>query len=282
MPQFCDVALAVPLDATFTYRISEGQAPVVGGRVIVPFREKKLSGIVVRLHDEEPKYKLKQVASVLDAEPVLSAHLLALGEWIASYYIAPLGEVYRTMLPLGAEFRQATGFRITERGSEALYESATIGSSRRSKAEPEQQMAEYAVLDYLAEGELVREETIRSATGATKQMLRSMSAKKWIAREDLSSVRDARRVVKFAVLASAAELQVPPLGLKPSVGMTAESEKPLKAQKPCCARREAAQAECESAGDCRLPENTSGRAAVDEIRELAVPRTTLQTLVKRG
>jgi len=247
MPQFCDVALAVPLDANFTYRIGEGQSPVVGGRVVVPFREKKLSGIVVRLHDEEPKYKLKQVASVLDSEPVLSEHLLALGEWIASYYIAPLGEVYRTMLPLGAEFRQATGYRITERGSEALYESATIGSSRRSKAEPEQQMAEYAVLDYLAEGELVREETIRSATGATKQMLRAMAAKKWIAREDLSSVRDARRVVKFAVLGEVA-------------GKLNANQQAI----------------------VDFLKSKSGRAAVDEIRELSVPKTTLQTLVKRG
>jgi primosomal protein N' (replication factor Y) len=247
MPHFCDVVLAVPLDANFTYRVGEGQSPVVGGRVIVPFREKKLSGIVVRLHDEEPKYKLKQIASVLDAEPVLDAHLLALGEWIASYYIAPLGEVYRTMLPLGAEFRQATGYRITERGSEALYESATIGSSRRSKAEPEQQMAEYAVLDYLAEGELVREETIRSATGATRQMLRALVAKKWIAREDLSSVRDARRVVKFAVFR--------------------EVEGKLNANQQAI---------------IDFLKSRSGRASVDEIRTLAVPRTTLQTLIKRS
>jgi primosomal protein N' (replication factor Y) len=247
MPQFCDVALAVPLDASFTYRIGEGQSPVVGGRVIVPFREKKLSGIVVRLHDQEPKYKLKQIASVLDSEPVLSEHLLALGEWIASYYIAPLGEVYRTMLPLGAEFRQATGYRITERGSEALYESATVGSSRRSKADPEQQMAEYAVLDYLAEGELVREETIRSATGATRQILRSMVAKKWIAREDLSSVRDARRVVKFAVLG--------------------EVEGKLNPNQQAIVD---------------FLKSRTGRAAVDDIRTLAVPKTTLQTLVKRG
>ena len=47
MPQFCDVAVPVPLDATFTYRIPEDSPePVVGGRVIVPFREQRLSGIV--------------------------------------------------------------------------------------------------------------------------------------------------------------------------------------------------------------------------------------------
>lgn len=264
MPQFCDVALPVPLDATFTYRIGEGQAPVVGGRVIVPFREKKLSGVVTRLHDEEPKYKLKQVAAVLDAEPVLDAHLRALGEWIASYYIAPLGEVYRAMLPLGAEFRQATGYRITERGSEALYESATVGSSRRSKAEPEQQMVEYAVLDYLAEGELVREPAIRSATGASRQVLRGLVAKKWIEREDLSSVRDARRVVKIAVLTSGAETRS---STAHDAGVNARSTSKLNANQQAIVE---------------FLKSRSGRAPVEDLRELEVPRTTLQTLVKRG
>jgi primosomal protein N' (replication factor Y) (superfamily II helicase) len=274
MSQFCDVALPVPLDANFTYRIPEGQLPVVGGRVIVPFRTTKLIGIVVRLHDEEPNYKLKNVGLVLDSEPVLDVHLIALGEWIANYYIAPLGEVLRTMLPLGAEFRKATGYRITERGSEALYESATLGSSRRSKAEPEQQMAEYAILDYLAEGELVREETIRSATGATKQLLRSLAAKKWIAREDLSGVRDARRVVKIAVLTSAAKADSP-AGLNgtaeavPLQCDTGEEEKSRKLN----ANQQAIVAFLNS---------RSGRTPVDDIRQLAVPRTTLETLVKRG
>ncbi|MDT8068866.1 MAG: primosomal protein N' [Terriglobia bacterium] len=247
MPQFCDVALPVPLDANFTYRIPPGLSPVVGARVIVPFRTTKLIGIVVRLHDEEPKYKLKNIGLVLDSEPVLDAHLISLGEWIASYYIAPLGEVLRTMLPLGAEFRKATGYRITERGSEALYESATLGSSRRSKSSPEHQITEYAVLDYLAEGELVREDTIRSATGATKQLLRSLTSKKWIAREDLSGVRDARRVVKIAVLV--------------------EVKGKLNANQQTI---------------IDFLQSRSARTPVDELRQLAVPRTTLQTLVKRG
>ncbi len=247
MPQFCDVALPVPLDATFTYRIGEGQSPVIGGRVIVPFREKKLSGIVVRLHDDEPTYKLKQVSAVLDPEPVLDQRLLELGEWIANYYLAPLGEVYRTMLPLSAEFRQASGYRISERGTEALYESATSGSSRRSKLSAGEQDLEYAVLDYLAEGELIREESIRSATGATKQVLRAMAAKKWITREDLSGVRDARRVVKIAVLEKVE-------------GKLNANQKTI----------------------IDFLQSREGRAPVENVRELQVPSSTLQTLVKRG
>jgi len=205
---YCDVALPVPLDIIFTYEAGDLE-PIVGGRVVVPFgkgAEKKLSGIVTRVHHEPPATrKLKRVLQVLDTAPVFDENLLALGRWIAQYYLAPLGEVYRTMLPLQAEFRQAFGYRITELGAEALYDSADAGSSRRSQKDPEHLMNEYAVLDALAEGELVREERLRSAAGATREVLRALRQKKWIVREDLSGARDARRLVKFVVLRDAAD-----------------------------------------------------------------------------
>jgi len=53
MPEFCDVALPVPLDMVFTYRVSAEATPVVGGRVLVPFRQQRLTGIVVELHDRK-------------------------------------------------------------------------------------------------------------------------------------------------------------------------------------------------------------------------------------
>ena len=147
--QFCDVALPVPLDTSFTYKV-DGAPVVAGGRVIVPFREKRLQGIVLRLHDEAPSahVKLKSVIAALDSTPVLDESLLALGAWIARYYLAPLGEVYRGMLPLAAEFKQVIAYSITERGTEALYQSAAVGSSKRSHLAPEQQMAEYVGLKW--------------------------------------------------------------------------------------------------------------------------------------
>jgi primosomal protein N' (replication factor Y) len=204
---FCDVALPVPLDATFTYEAG-ALDPVVGGRVVVPFgrgAEKKLSGIVTRIHREPPATtrNIKRILQVLDTLPVLDESLLALGRWIAQYYLAPVGEVYRSMLPLQAEFRQAFGYRITELGTEALYQSADIGSSRRSQKDPDHQMSEYAVLDALAEADLMREERLRTAIGATREVLRTLLQKKWIVREDLSGVRDARRLAKIVVLREA-------------------------------------------------------------------------------
>src|SRR3569832_1241422 len=123
MPLFADVALPVPLDATFTYVIADAQ-PVVGGRVLVPFGQgqgKTLSGIVTRLHDEKPPAKvIKRIAQVIDSEPVIDEKLIALGRWIAGYYMAPIGEVLQTMLPLRAEFRQQFGYVISELGTEEL------------------------------------------------------------------------------------------------------------------------------------------------------------------
>ena len=111
MSDFCDVAVPVPLDATFTYRVGETE-PVVGGRVLVPFRAERMVGVVIKLHDNAPqshdidkKIQIKTVIAALDSEPVLDAGLLKLGEWIAQYYIAPVGEVFRSMLPLTAEVK---------------------------------------------------------------------------------------------------------------------------------------------------------------------------------
>ncbi|MGB7200271.1 MAG: primosomal protein N', partial [Acidobacteriaceae bacterium] len=104
MPLFCDVALPVPVDCVFTYAVERGD-PVVGGRVLVPFRREQLQGVVVAVHDRAPANHssdsaenispatIRPILRVLDQEPVLSGHLLQLGAWIAEYYLAPLGEV---------------------------------------------------------------------------------------------------------------------------------------------------------------------------------------------
>src|SRR6266581_1489246 len=193
MPEFCDVALPVPLDTAFTYHVSDGLEPVVGGRVLVPFRQKRISGIVVEIHDRKPAVKTKGVLNVLDSAPVLDEQLMRLAKWIADYYLAPLGEVFRTMLPLSAEFKRAIAYRIAEEGQQALHLAGISGSSARSRRTPEDQLAEFRILDYLAERGMVKEETLRSAARVAKAVLAGMVRKKWILREDLSGTRDAAR-----------------------------------------------------------------------------------------
>jgi len=158
MGLFCDVALPVPLDQLFTYAVNgatSGSGPVVGARVLVPFSGQKLMGVVVRVHEDAPAegFEIKPVQQVLDEAALLPDELMKLAEWIASYYVAPLGEVLRGMLPLAAEVKRHFSYRIAEAGRKVLYEGAEKGSSRRSKLTVEEQNREYAVLNYLEGGE---------------------------------------------------------------------------------------------------------------------------------
>src|SRR5271169_3543925 len=125
MPAYCEVALPVPLDRTFTYAIRDGQRPQRGARVIVPFRNEKLIGIVTGLSAlASPDFEVRYLEAVLDEdEPLLSEPLLSLGEWMAQYYLAPLGEVLRGMLPLMAEVRRVVYYRITDLGRDVLARS---------------------------------------------------------------------------------------------------------------------------------------------------------------
>src|SRR5437763_12411722 len=206
MPIFCDVAVPVPLDATFTYRLGDTE-PVIGGRVLVPFRAERMVGVVTKLHDVAPqshdknkKIQIKTVITALDSEPVLDSGLLKLGEWIAQYYIAPIGEVFRSMLPLAAEVKKQIVYRIAVAGHEALAASADIGSSLRSRRSEAEQDLEYKALDYLAQRDSASAGSLRAAVEIPKSLLLGMVRKKWILREDASSVRDARRTISIAVL----------------------------------------------------------------------------------
>src|SRR5437879_11418054 len=135
----------------------------------------------------------------LDSDPVRTPPLMRLGKWIADYYLAPLGEVLRTMLPLGAEFKRMISYRIAEAGHLALHEAGMSGSSSRSRKTPDDQLAEFRVLDYLSERDEVKEESLRAATRVSKSVLTGMVRKTWILREDDSSARAASRAGKGAV-----------------------------------------------------------------------------------
>src|ERR1700739_3800842 len=195
MSEFCEVAVPMPLDMVFTYRVPADTTPVIGGRVLGAVRQQRMTGVVCELHDRTPPVTTKNVLAVLDAAPVLDDQLLHLGRWIADYYLAPLGEVFRTMLPLNAEFKRSIGYRLTEEGQMALHLAGMSGSSARSKRTPEEQAAEFRVLDQLAasDWELIREGSLRSATHASRRVLEGMVRKKWLVREDISAAQDATR-----------------------------------------------------------------------------------------
>jgi primosomal protein N' (replication factor Y) len=254
---FCDVALPVPLDRTFTYLVGELQ-PAVGARVLVPFGGQRLMGVVVRVHDVVPGegVEVKAVQTVMDEGALLDGAMLRLAAWVAEYYCAPLGEVLRGMLPLAAEVKRQWMYRIGAAGRRVLYEGAAKGASRRSKLTPEEQNREYAVLNYLENGEAAKVGALRSATGANRRLLEGMVKKKWLEREAVAEERDAKRVVRVAVVSD-------PLSVVSEGRLPKLNENQL-----------AVMAELAAVG---------GRLAVRELKvRLDVPESTLGTLVKRG
>src|SRR6202045_622530 len=128
---FCNVALAVPLRTTFTYEVPEQLRAAVqpGTRVLVPFRQKSLVGVVVDLPERAPaKAKIREITRVLDVIPALTPSLIELGHWIAGYYLAPVGEVFRAMLPPATELRTQQQITITAAGRERVDStSPTLG-----------------------------------------------------------------------------------------------------------------------------------------------------------
>jgi primosomal protein N' (replication factor Y) (superfamily II helicase) len=267
MPSFCEVALPVPLDRTFTYAVPDFEQPARGARVIAPFRNEKLIGVVTAIGVAEPtEFEAKRLEAVLDDEPLLGENLLELAEWIAGYYLAPLGEVLRTMLPLMAEVRRTVYYRITDTGRDLLASSLDgdggklqSHSSNKRRSMNGAQLVDGApgvdergtqrrVLEQLAAGERVKVSTLRTATSASLQVLALMLRRKWIARETSAVERDARRTERFAVLVPDTRL---PVLTKLQQAILAE-----------------------------LAAN-GGELPLAELRKKELPSSTLQTLVKR-
>lgn len=101
---YVDVILPLPLEGTFTYSVPESMVAQVrmGVRVLVPLgRSKTYTAMAVRLHSEKPEFETRPIIQVIDAEPVLIEQQLHLWQWISTYYMSPIGDVFKAALPAG-------------------------------------------------------------------------------------------------------------------------------------------------------------------------------------
>lgn len=109
---YVDVLLPLPLEGLFTYAVPEEMEAQVrfGVRLVVPLgRSKTYVAIAVKIHGQQPEFKVKPVLEVMDEEPILTESQFNLWRWIADYYMSPLGEVYNAAMPLGLKLRD--GFK---------------------------------------------------------------------------------------------------------------------------------------------------------------------------
>lgn len=101
---YVDVILPLPLEGTFTYSVPEPMVAQVrmGVRVLVPLgRSKTYTAMAMRLHSEKPEFETRPIIQVIDAEPVLIEQQLHLWQWISTYYMSPIGDVFKAALPAG-------------------------------------------------------------------------------------------------------------------------------------------------------------------------------------
>ncbi len=109
---FADIILPFPLGKPFTYAIPENvkQFTQPLHRVVVPFGKKRLySGIVVNIHENRPTgIEVKPILDVLDEFPVINPVQLKFWQWMASYYMCTVGEVFKAALPSGLKLESET------------------------------------------------------------------------------------------------------------------------------------------------------------------------------
>jgi primosomal protein N' (replication factor Y) len=182
---YCDVSLPVPLDQPFTYSLPETLRHRVkpGSRILVPFGPRKLTGVILRCHDDRPEVPTRDALRLLDSTPVLSAELLALGRWISGYYCAPLGDVLRGMLPLASEIRRGKVWTLTDAGRDAARQ-LLLDSSPDDPVAQVLRMLEKRPLSaaYLAK-----------ALPMGDKVIRALERKRFIVAEDVQTERDPLR-----------------------------------------------------------------------------------------
>jgi primosomal protein N' (replication factor Y) (superfamily II helicase) len=193
-PLFCDVSLPIPLDQTFTYALPETLRPRVqtGSRVLAPFGNRKLSGVVLRTHDESPPSAAKLVLKLLDEEPVLDEKMLKLGRWIADYYCAPLGETLRAMTPLSGEIRHGKVYSLSHAGHEAARQ-LHLGTTHLDDPTLE--------LLRMLEARPLSGTYLKQKIATAPAILKALEKKGFLQTEDIAAERDPLR-------ASAARLRV--------------------------------------------------------------------------
>jgi primosomal protein N' (replication factor Y) len=95
-----EVALPLPVQSTFTYRVPAAlPLPERGARVVAPFGPRRVIGVVTGAAKETDERELKDVLDVLDEAPLVTPPLLDLAAWMADHYLAPPGECYRLVMP---------------------------------------------------------------------------------------------------------------------------------------------------------------------------------------
>jgi primosomal protein N' (replication factor Y) len=121
-----------PLSLAFHYSIPPTlrEKVAIGQLVQVPFGPRRLQGIVVGLPDRAPVPETRDIEEIVDPEPVLLPVQIKLARWISDYYLAPLIDCLRLMLPPGLEQRAELTVELSELANQRISEDLTPEQQR--------------------------------------------------------------------------------------------------------------------------------------------------------
>lgn len=204
--RFCDVALPVPLRTAFTYAIPAhlADAEIIGSRVVVPFRNRAMVGVAVSFATApRDETKIKEIVEIVDAIPALTPELFRLGEWISHYYVAPIGETLRSMLPPLAELRGQREFILTGHGRafhDAMKERGPLDAAEAADWETLELLdfakdaVSSAKIKRIAGGEAAVDRLVRRGIIASRERIerRAERVQKIVAWNDSAAAADAK------------------------------------------------------------------------------------------
>ena len=194
---YVEVILPLPLDGTFTYSVPDTLAPQVrmGVRVVVPLgRSKTYTAMAVRTHNDKPEFDTRDIIQVVDDSPVLPERQLRLWQWISTYYMCALGDVFKAALPAGLKaedgYRPKTVRCVTLPSNLRTEHSLHIAMTALTRALKQQQtfckyleLSHWDQIDGETPPEHIQEvacDELQNAANASDAILRQLTSRRFL------------------------------------------------------------------------------------------------------
>ena len=194
---YVEVILPLPLDGTFTYSVPDTLAPQVrmGVRVVVPLgRSKTYTAMAVSTHNDKPEFDTRDILQVVDDSPVLPERQLRLWQWISTYYMCALGDVFKAALPAGLKaedgYRPKTVRCVTLPANLRTEHSLHIAMTALSRALKQQQtfckyleLSHWDQIDGETPPEHIQEvacDELQNAANASDAILRQLTSRRFL------------------------------------------------------------------------------------------------------
>ncbi len=119
---YLTVAIALHVKGSFTYLLPEDSENnvVIGCRVLVPFRGRRVTGYIIEKNTETEISGVKPIAGILDKIPLFPEKMVPFFQWMADYYLYPIGRVIESVLPGGMNMKTFKTACLTDKGHEVL------------------------------------------------------------------------------------------------------------------------------------------------------------------